>query len=341
MRGRIFGFQTGSQLWLYPEDVSLELLGFLRCDDICELACACLVMRSMCCVSLGGWQWKMLSPHVQLSSRACNDLRQIWLPRTRWLEARDLSAKACRNLFAALQAPGDICKGLLTVDLRNSKFDPACVGKLLTTCAGLCSLQLSRSKLKDGGAAYVTRALTLPHRGLKELYLEENGLTSLSGPGLACALRAAPLECLVLAKNDLGDDGIQALAEALSGCWPNHRLKQLDVSENKITAVGMASLLAALRGNRTLNSLDLGGNDTIGGGLLHGEAQEEVAEGLVAVGGLRDLHLWRCGLADAACSLVVDAKPPKLELLNLAANPISGALKSSLLRAADGTEIRI
>ncbi|CAE8611159.1 unnamed protein product, partial [Polarella glacialis] len=95
----------------------------------------------------------------------------------------------------------------------------------------------------------------------------------------------------------------------------------------------MARLLAALGGKHTLRSLDLGGNEQIGTGLTSSqECAQEVASSLGQVG-LQDLHLWRCGLGDAACALVVDAKPPRLKLLNLAANPLSAALKSKLLRS--------
>lgn len=47
---------------------------------------------------------------------------------------------------------------------------------------------------------------------------------------------------------------------------------------------------------------------------------------------LEDLHLWRCGLTDEAAGIVMDAEPPRLRLLNLAANPFSSELRGRLIR---------
>lgn len=355
--------RVGSQLWQYPEDVGLEILGWLHFYAICALACAGRVLRSLCCVDLGtGWRWKTVSPHLQLDTAVCGELlQQVWLPKTLWLDARDLSVKACGMLFRALEAPGAcLCKSLLTVDLRNSKLgDAAPLGKLIRTCTGLRALQLGRTRLKDGGAAHVLRSLAVepstgewsPHLGLRALALEENGLTSLSGPGLAQALRAARLETLVLARNELGDDGVQALADALAQS-SGRCLECLDLSENKVSSIGFGALLAGLAGSRSLRSLDLGGNDAIGPSLPEegkraddgsgrGDSNsscssEVVAKRLASLAGLEKLQLWRCGLADPWCLLLAGSlavRPPRLRLLNLAANPISKELKSQLLHS--------
>lgn len=344
--------RCGSKLWHLPEEVSLQVLCFISTTDICELATACNLLRSFCCVSRcsTGFRWRLVSPHLQVGSANCSDLlEKVWLPRAMWLEARDLSAKASRGLFTALDGPGDkVCRSLLSIDLRNTKVEnPAAVAKLVRNNGNLTTLQLGRTRLKDGGAAFVMRSLVVepltgelsPHRSLKLLTLEENGLTCLSGPGIANAVIACHLKALVLARNELGDLGLKALAEALAENGrgrANLQLERLDVSENGVTATGMSMLLESLSGDHTLQSLDLGGNEQIGFGLADDKnsQEEQFASTFSSVKGLRDLHLWRCGLADAACAVLVDSKPASLMLLNLAANPFSAALRNRLLRSS-------
>jgi hypothetical protein len=144
-----------------------------------------------------------------------------------------------------------------------------------------------------------------------------------------------PLDALFLARNELGDKGAQALAEALTDeehRTRNAQLLRLDVSENQLSAAGLAALLGALSSNQKLQSLNAGGNERIGGGLVCSpDCAQEVSAGLTSATALQDLHLWRCGLSDIACRMVVAARPPHLTLLNLAANPLSADLRSQLL----------
>jgi len=177
-----------------------------------------------------------------------------------------------------------------------------------------------------------------PHRALRRLALEANGLTGDIGPILGRALLSMPLEALVLARNELGDKGAQALAKALTDEEHRNRnaqLQQLDVSENQLSAAGLAALLGALGSNQALQSLDAGGNERIGGGLLcNPDCAQEVTAGLASATTLQDLRLWRCGLSDVACRMVVEARSQHLVLLNLAANPFSADFRSRLLHGS-------
>eukprot|EP00927_Polykrikos_kofoidii_P013852 TRINITY_DN16027_c0_g1_i2.p1 TRINITY_DN16027_c0_g1~~TRINITY_DN16027_c0_g1_i2.p1 ORF type:complete len:1098 (+),score=174.31 TRINITY_DN16027_c0_g1_i2:254-3547(+) len=112
----------------------------------------------------------------------------------------------------------------------------------------------------------------------------------------------------------------------------NHRLVTLNLSQNGITATGFAALARALGANRTLQSLDLGGNDLLGGTLVEASAEleEEITTGLGAAASLRHLHLWNCGLKDQAFHVLARAQPPHLELFNLAMNPFSQSLRNQL-----------
>eukprot|EP00929_Paragymnodinium_shiwhaense_P114376 TRINITY_DN8274_c0_g1_i1.p1 TRINITY_DN8274_c0_g1~~TRINITY_DN8274_c0_g1_i1.p1 ORF type:complete len:1713 (-),score=434.82 TRINITY_DN8274_c0_g1_i1:103-5241(-) len=114
----------------------------------------------------------------------------------------------------------------------------------------------------------------------------------------------------------------------------NHRLARLNLAQNEVTATGFMVLAGALGVNRTLESLDIGGNEFLGKTLAElGEPeQDELANGLCMAKSLRDLHLWKCGLGDVAFRVLAKAQPPHLELLNLSMNRFSPSLKDALMR---------
>ena len=73
------------------------------------------------------------------------------------------------------------------------------------------------------------------------------------------------LQELIMWGNNIGDDGISAIAGALGNC----KINTLDVRECSITLIGAASLAAALLSNHTVRKLWLWGNAiTVEGALL-------------------------------------------------------------------------
>ena len=73
------------------------------------------------------------------------------------------------------------------------------------------------------------------------------------------------LQVLYMYNNNIGDDGISAIAGALSNC----NIIILDVQECGITLTGATSLAAALSSNHTIRALLLEGNHiTVEGALL-------------------------------------------------------------------------
>ena len=73
------------------------------------------------------------------------------------------------------------------------------------------------------------------------------------------------LQELVMWDNNIGDDGISAIAGALGNC----KINKLDVRSCNITLIGATSLAAALSSNHTIRKLWLGGNAiTVEGALL-------------------------------------------------------------------------
>ena len=73
------------------------------------------------------------------------------------------------------------------------------------------------------------------------------------------------LQGLYMSSNNIGDDGISAIAEALSNC----KINMLNVNECGVTLTGARSLAAALSSNHTIRELRLMDNPiTVEGALL-------------------------------------------------------------------------
>jgi len=268
----------------------------------------------------------------------------VSLPYVLTLEGRDLQQKASKSLTACL---GDL-RSLQTLDLRNTKLQGQAhsVVMALRSCPLMQTLNLSRTRLRDEGAELLACGLVAddpetgrprPHPSLQSLSLEECALTKASGPAVAAAALSLPmLEELFLAHNELGDESAASLAHNLTmrgAGFAGSRLWRLDLSETALSGRGLGLILAAVAQQGYLGSLDVGGNERIGGSLVAGsECTDEVLESLTAAVSLRDLHLWRCGLYDEVASLLVESLPPRLRLLNIAANPFSRELRRTLVR---------
>lgn len=331
-------------------ELIFEVLCFLSTEFICKLVVAGTVTRLACSVRTTDG-WRLVMPHLMLSSKSCRSmLAQVWLPRTKWLEGRGLDAKACRVLNEAFERTGcRAARALVTLDLTNAKFCSALVVvSVARACQGLRLLNLSRTRLRDEGAECLARGLVFdpdsghfsPHRELRCLALDENGLTGAVGTVLADVVTSVPLEVLRLAQNAMADPGAIAIASSLMRSCPQRsgvRLTRLDLSRNSLTCLGLVAILRALGSNRTLHSLDVGGNESVGADLaLSGESTEAFSVCLGSAAGLRDLHLWRCGISDAVFKLVVDSAPPTLRKLSLATNPISGEVRRQVIQRTDG-----
>lgn len=345
---------SGASLWrLMSADASWHVLCFLVATCISQVASACSATRESCCHLSPGGGWRLIVPHLSLCSKSCSTrLEQIWLPRAVWLDARSLNAKAFREFAAALEHPAAelAVRGLVSLDLRGARMASAlAVSAAVSACGGLQMLDLSQTRLRDDGLVHVAQGLLFdetgrrrPHPSLRKLVLEGCGLTDVSGPALAEVALSVRLETLLLTQNALGDSGAEALAGALglsaSSCFPDAGscLARLDLSVNGLAMSGMAALLRPLGGSGSVQplALDIGGNEAIGSELTAAPAGV-LAEALATLGAavtLRELHLWRCGLADESFYALMAVQPPQLELLNLAANPLSAVLRGKLVR---------
>lgn len=344
----------GLRLWRCPADVTLEVLCFIHADDVCALVLACKTTRGACSVH-SSKAWYMVLPHLILSSKRCSSqLKKIWLPRTMWLEGRDLDKTACKQLFTGLECTGaNAARALVTLDLRNTKLCSAVALVSVTrACRSLRCLDLSRTRLRDVGADHLLGGLVWdpltgdhsPHATLRVLSLEDNRLTAAVGRRLARVVTDTQLEELLLGCNQLEDEGVEAIAEALAGKACNDsclttgrtraaledvRLTRLDVSRNHIGSSGLRAFIGSLSSNRTLRILEVGGNERIGPGIAASvECAASVAAGLQGAQGLKQIHLWKCGLDDAiATHLISESFPSSLAVVNLATNSFSATMK--------------
>lgn len=208
-------------------------------------------------------------PHLALSRKLCGaQLKRIWLPRTMWLEGRGLDAAGCQLLLTSLECTGAMAaRALVSLDLRNSKIsNHTSLVTVVRSCRSLRSLNVSRTRLRDIGAYHLLNGLVYdpisgepsPHPALRILALEDNKITAAVGPDLARVVEDTPLQELLLASNELGDEGAEALAAALASQTGDWRcvaaaaaggLVRLDVSRNRIDALGFVALIEALRKN--------------------------------------------------------------------------------------------
>ena len=126
-----------------------------------------------------------------------------------------------------------------------------------------------------------------------------------------------------MSNNNIGDDGAQALAQAL-GTDGNKTLTSLDISINEINDMGIEAIIEMIKTNRTLTSLDISSN------VLNNEVVFHLAEALkvnksLTILGISDNEIYDEGAIEIAEALKVNTS---LTTLNMSHNNIgeSGAI---------------
>jgi len=92
---------------------------------------------------------------------------------------------------------------------------------------------------------------------LRRLRMRDEGITwstSTVAPLFRCVARSPRLRCLDVSGNELGDDGVERLAEAL---LVNRTLRELGVENCGFGRRGCCALARALRSNDALRSLQV------------------------------------------------------------------------------------
>uniref|UniRef100_A0A8C9PH96 NACHT domain-containing protein n=1 Tax=Spermophilus dauricus TaxID=99837 RepID=A0A8C9PH96_SPEDA len=159
----------------------------------------------------------------------------------------------------------------------------------------LTCLDLSDSELLDEGAKLLCAGLRHPTCPVQRLSLENCQLTEACCKEVSVTLVVSQkLTHLCLAKNDLGDNGVETLCEGLR--YPECRLQTLVLWCCSITSEGCGHLSTVLRQGSSLTQLDLGLNHVGVPGL------KALCEALKAPWcRLQHLWLWGCSLTPFSC----------------------------------------
>ena len=192
----------------------------------------------------------------------------------------------------------------------------------------LHTLILDGSYLGDEGAEDVARALERKHTALRTLRCFYCGVRNRGAQAIARVLPATRLSRLDLTHNEVGAEGVNALADAISEQPSSrHRKKfELNLSDNQIIAPRGESSRAGRRGDP--------------GGAIH--ALCALVEALDARGGRIGLAVANIGLAasgDAAVDLMRKLGGSGIEVIDLSGNGLGDAACVALaegLRARRG-----
>ncbi|XP_006166882.2 LOW QUALITY PROTEIN: NACHT, LRR and PYD domains-containing protein 13 [Tupaia chinensis] len=145
--------------------------------------------------------------------------------------------------FCQLGAPS--CRHLSDALLRNRS---------------LTQLNLSRNSLGDGGVALLCEALSRPDCSVQNLNLSDCAITRQGCQELANALKHNHnVQVLDLGNNDLQDEGVKPLCEALRR--PGCTLTTLGLEKCSLTPACCQPLSSVLSSSQSLVSLNLLGND--------------------------------------------------------------------------------
>ncbi|XP_061124751.1 NACHT, LRR and PYD domains-containing protein 3-like isoform X2 [Syngnathus typhle] len=259
----------------------------------------------------------------------------------------NLSKKSCEALASVLSSPGslrelnlsynDLCDNRLealaaglakpqctlqVLELNNCKLSKkSCevLASVLSSPGSLRELNLSYNDLCDNRLEALAAGLAKPQCTLQVLKFRGCNLSKKSCKALASVLSSpCSLRELDLGRNDLGDDGLEALAAGLAN--PQCTLQVLGLRECNLSKKSCEALASVLSSPGSLSELDLSWNYFGDDGL------EALAAGLAKPQcTLQVLRLWKCKLSKKSCEVLAKAlrsNPSHLQALSLGGNSI-------------------
>ncbi|XP_036909818.1 NACHT, LRR and PYD domains-containing protein 13 [Sturnira hondurensis] len=185
------------------------------------------------------------------------------------------------------------------------------LASILTSTQRTARLCLGFNPLRDDGVRWLCASLSQPDCALERLVLCFCQLGAPSCRHLTDALlQNKSLTHLNLRKNQLGDEGVRFLCEALR--QPDCTLQSLDLSECSFTVEGCRELADALEHNQNLKVLDIGRN------CVRDDGGRRLCEALKRSScALRTLGLEKCSLTSACCQPLSSVLGSSTSLVNL------------------------
>nr|XP_049616947.1 NACHT, LRR and PYD domains-containing protein 12 isoform X32 [Syngnathus scovelli] len=258
-------------------------------DDGLEALAAGLA-KSQCTLQV----LKLMS--CDLSKKSCEALASV-LSSSRTLRELDLSHNdlgddGLEALAAGLAKPQCTLQVLTLESCNLSEKSGEALASVLSSSRTLRKLDLSDNYLGDDGLEALAAGLANPQCTLQVLNLMTGDLRKKSCEALASVLSSSrTLRELDLSDNDLGDDGLEALAAGLAK--PQCTLQVLKLNSCKLSKKSCEALASVLSSSRTLRELDLSWND------LGDDGLEALAAGLAKPQcTLQVLRLWDCNLSE-------------------------------------------
>ncbi|XP_056241096.1 NACHT, LRR and PYD domains-containing protein 12-like [Seriola aureovittata] len=246
-----------------------------------------------------------------LSEKHCEVLSSALMANPSHLREMDLSENdyildsGVKLLSVGLESPN--CK-LEILRLKNCSLSESCCNSLASalksTSSHLRELDLSNNNyLKDSGVKVLSAGLESPHCGLETLRLSCCRLSESCCAHLASAIKSNPFRMreLDLSKNKVKDLGVNLLSAALGS--PECRLKTLRLDRCGLTENCCASLASALKCDpSSLRELELSNND------LQDSGVKLLCEGLESPHcRLEALRLSSCWLSESCCAPLASA----------------------------------
>ncbi|KAM9772479.1 NACHT, LRR and PYD domains-containing protein 12-like isoform 2-T2 [Syngnathus typhle] len=259
----------------------------------------------------------------KLSKKSCEALASVLSSpgslRKLDLTWNDLCDDGLEALAAGLANPQCALQVLDLWDCELSKKSCEALASVLSSPGSLRELDLGHNDLGDDGLEALAAGLAKPQCALQVLGLDHCKLSKKSCEALASVLRSpCSLRELDLSANDLGDDGMEALAAGLAK--PQCTLQVLGLKKCKLSKKSCEALASVLSSPCSLRELDLSGN------ILRDDGLEALAAELAKPQcALQVLGLKKCNLSQKSCEALAKAlrsNPSHLQELNLVDNDI-------------------